>query len=115
MTSFQRALTHFGWKIENDSKINTYPSDPARNEVYPMVAKNPNNGYDIGMKLNETTGEIELYGDFYDGSISKTLGSNCEALKQEYGCCVIEDKLAYEGYVATRHVQENGIVDIYAE
>jgi hypothetical protein len=112
---FKRALDHFGWKIEENAKARTYPGDSARDTVYPMVAKNPINGYDLGIKFNEISGEIELYGDFYDGSIAKSLGAQCDHLKQEYSCCVIEDSVAYNGYTATRHTSQEGIVDIIAE
>lgn len=115
MQSFKRAVESFGWSLKDNSKINTYPSDPGRNKVYPMIMQNPG-GYDIGLLFNEQTGEIELYGDFFDGSIQKTLGSNIDKLKQEYSCAVIEDKLAYDGYTTTRSQnQETGEVEILAE
>ena len=115
LNSFRRALEHFGWKIVENAKIRTYSSDPARNTVYGMIAQNPGSGYDMGLKMNEETGELEVFCDYFDGSITKALGQNMQDLKQEYSCCVIEDKLAYDGYTAARHVDEKGVVDIYAE
>jgi hypothetical protein len=116
MNAFKRALESFGWSLKENAKIRTYQSDEARNTTYPTIMVNPQTGYDIGLKTNEQTGEIELFGDFYDGSIARTLGSNVEKLKQEYSACVIEDKLAYEGYSVERQLnQETGMLDIVAE
>ena len=115
MESFKRALAQFGWQTKENSTIRTYSSDQDRNVVYPMIAVNPNAGYDLGLKINELTGELEVMGDFYDGSIAKTLGSELNDLKKEYSCCVIEDKLAFEGYVATRTVNQDNTIDIMAE
>lgn len=115
LQSFMRALEHFGWKTQENSKIRTFGSDPARNKVYDLIAVNPNNGYDLGLVFNRQSGELEVMGDFFDGSIAKTLGNNLDNLKQEYSCCVIEDKLAFEGYVASRQINNDGTVDIIAE
>jgi hypothetical protein len=113
--ALKRALENFGWSLKENSKINTYPSDPGRNKVYPMIMQNPK-GYDIGLLFNEQTGEIELYGDFFDGSIQKSLGNNIDKLKQEYSCCVAEDQLAYMGYSTSRAVnQETGEVTVNFE
>jgi hypothetical protein len=115
LQSFLRALEHFGWTTKENSKIRTYYSDSAANKVYDMIAVNPNTGYDLGLVFNKETGELEVMGDFFDGSVAKTLGNNLDKLKQEYSCCVIEDKLAFEGYAALRQVNTDGTVDIIAE
>jgi hypothetical protein len=115
LSSFRRALEKFGWKLVEDSKIRTYYNDPSRDKVYKMIAQNPNHGYDLGIQFNAETGELEVMGDFYDGSISKTLGTNLEQLKQEYGCCVLEDEFAFNGYVSTREIEQDGTISVYGE
>ena len=117
LSSFRRALEHFGWKLKENSKARTYYSDPARDTIYDMVAVNPATGdaYDLGVKLNHETGEIEILGDFFGGSVSRTLGAELKHLKKEYSCCVIEDQLAYKGYTPIRQEQNNGEIDIIAE
>ncbi len=116
MSAFKRALEHFGWKTVENSKARTYPGDQAGHTTYPMVAVNPNSGYDIGVQFNEKTGELEAMADFYDGSIARTLGTNIDALKQEYSCCVAEDHFAYMGWSASREVnQETGEITIVGE
>ena len=115
LSSFKRAMAVFGWSTKENSKIRTYPGDPDRTTEYPLIAVNPNAGYDLGVQFNEKTGELEVLGDFYDGSISKTLGTNLDKLKQEYSCCVIEDKFAYEGVSTTRQLEQDGSISIFGE
>ena len=113
--SFKRAIEKFGWKLVENTTMNTYSSDPNRNTIYPIVAKNPNHGYDIGIKLNEQTEEIEVYGDFFGGSVASTLGNGLDNLKQEYTCCVAEDYFTFHGYAATREVMEDGKIAVVGE
>ena len=109
LNSFKRALETFGWKLDENAKMRTYGGNSSTS--YSTVAVNPNNGYDIGIQFNEKTGEMECMGDFYDGSIAKTLGNNLDKLKQEYSCCLAEDVMAYEGFTSTRSaVNEEGTV-----
>ena len=115
LDSFKRALANFGWQTKENSTARTYPGDPAQHTKYSLVAVNPENGYDLGVQLNEKTGELEVLGDFYGGSIAKTLGQNLDKLKQEYSCCVIEDRFAYEGVATTRQVEETGEISIFGE
>ena len=115
LESFKRAIEHFGWKLVENTRIRTYSSDSARNTVYPMIAQNPNHGYDLGIQFNEATGELEVYGDFFDGSVARTLGRGIDKLKQEYTCCVAEDYFAFHGYTATREVMEDGKIAVVGE
>ena len=115
LESFKRALSAFGWTTKEKSTIRTYPSDNARHTVYDLIAVNPQSGYDLGLVFNQKSGELEVMGDFYDGSIGKTLGNGLEKLKQEYSLAVIEDKFAFEGFVATREVESDGSISIYGE
>jgi hypothetical protein len=115
LEAFKRALSVFGWTTKEKSQIRTYPGDSARSTVYDLIAVNPNSGYDLGLVFNDKTGELEVMGDFYDGSISKTLGSGIDNLKQEYSLAVIEDKFAFDGYVTSREVEQDGAISIYGE
>lgn len=115
MNSFKRAMEHFGWKIAENSKIRTYASDPARDTIYPAIAVNPQQGFDLGIQFNEETGEIEVLGDFYGGSVAKTLGTNIDKLKQEYACCVAEDHFALMGWSATREVTADDKIVVNGE
>ena len=115
LSAFKHALDHFGWKIKENAKTRTYPGDEGGRTVYPMVGVNPNDGYDIGIKFNEKTGELEVMGDFFGGSISTTLGNNLDKLKQEYSCCVAEDYFSYMGWSATRQVNQDGTITLEGE
>jgi hypothetical protein len=114
-SSFKRACEHFGWKIVENSKIRTYRNDPSRNTVYPMIALNPNHGYDLGIQFNEKTGELEVLGDFFDGSVAQTLGRDLDKLKQEYAACVAEDYFTIMGWSATREITEDGKIVVNGE
>jgi hypothetical protein len=113
--AFKRAIEKFGWKLIENSKIRTYRNDPARDTIYPMIAQNPNSGFDLGLRFNEATGELEVLGDFYDGSVAQTLGRDLDKLKQEYSCQVIEDHFTMQGYVVNREVNAEGLVTVTVE
>ena len=113
-TAFKRALEHHGWTMKENSKARTYPGDPAQNTSYPFVAVNPeSNGYDVGLRIEN--GDIEVYCDFYGGSIAKTLGADLNELRKEYAYRVIEERLVNEGYSVARTVNVDGTVDVIAE
>ena len=112
------ALAQFGWTIKEKSKCRLYSSDPARNTVYDYVAVNPKNeynSYDVGIKVNKTTGELELYGDFYGGSVAATLGTNLDRLREEYAYRVMEEKYAYEGASVFRTQNQDGTQTVEVE
>ena len=79
-----------------------------------MVAINPETGYDLGLQFNEATGEIEVMGDFYDGSLARAFGENLNSLKQQYSCKVIEDYVAQHGYSVETNKLENGEIEMLA-
>ena len=111
LDSFRRALVNLGWKVVANAKARTYPSDPARDTVYPWVAVNPlPHGYDVGITISDSTREIEVNYDTFGGTVEQGLGAGLSRLKTEYNCCVIEDVMAFQGYTATRELQENGSV-----
>ena len=115
-TAFKRALAHFGWKVEENSKARTYYSDEARHTVYPFVAVNPKTGsdnYDLGIKIEGN--DIAIYGDFYGGSIQMELGAELMKLKDEYAFRVIEEKMVNEGYSVERVTNQLGEVDVFAD
>ena len=73
-----------GWTLKNDTKCNTYPSDPRRDEIHKYVAKNPHpNGYDVGIGI-DADGSAYFVCDFFDSSIEKQLGKNLKDIKQGY-------------------------------
>lgn len=105
---FKKALEKFGWTIKENSKIRTYPSDSARDTVYKQIAVNPaSSGYDIGI-TTKPDGEIELYADFYDGSIQKSLGQDLQRLRQEYSTQLTIDEMTFNGFTAEQSVGKNG-------
>ena len=111
--AFKRALEQFGWTLKENSKARTYPGDQAGNTVYPLVAVNPNSGYDLGIRIEED--QIATYGDFYGGSISQTLGQDLNELRKEYAYRVIEERLVNEGYSVSRTVNQDGTLEVTAE
>lgn len=111
LDSFLRALTNLGWRVVTSAKARTYPSDPTRDTVYPWVAVNPlPHGFDVGITVSNDTHEIEVSYDPYGGTVEQGLGLQLARLKTEYNCCVIEDVMGFQGYNATRELQEDGSV-----
>lgn len=98
-TNISSLLTQFeqrGWKIVENEKCNTYPSDPRRNEVHQYVAKNPKpGGYDVGINV-DADGNSYFVCDFFDRSIEKQLGSNLKDIKQGYALGELQKQLKYE-------------------
>lgn len=83
-----------GWKIVNNEKCNTYPSDPRRHETHEYVAKNPQvGGYDIGINL-DSEGNSYFVCDFFDSSIERQLGENLKDIKQGYAIAEIKKNLS---------------------
>jgi hypothetical protein len=111
----KRAFEHFGWKIVENSKARTYSGDPKQNDKYQFVAVNPDLGtdrvFDVGINVN-ANGEIDVYGDMWGGSISKSLGSNLDKLRQEYAYRVIEEKYTYEGASVFRTANQDGTMTV---
>lgn len=74
----------FQWRIEENTKCKTYPSDPSRNIVHKYVAVNPDPaGYDVGIDI-DSEGNAIFTCDFYGNSVEKTLGVNLKNIKQGY-------------------------------
>ena len=84
-----------GWEIVQNSKCNTYPSDPRRDEFHRYVAKNPKGGYDIGVNVDEE-GNAYFVCDFFDSSIQAQLGKNLSKVKQGYSISEIKKYLREE-------------------
>lgn len=82
----QKTLEQLGWTIKQNTKLNTYPSDPQRDKIYKYAAINPQRGgYDVGIDFNEETGEVtQLHYDPFGGSIERSLGVKFATLKKEY-------------------------------
>jgi hypothetical protein len=89
------------WKVVENQKCTTYPSDPSRNVVHQYVALNPiPRGYDVGIDIN-SDGEATFTCDFFDSSIAKQLGQNLKNVKQNYSLSELkqfmtEEDLNYE-------------------
>lgn len=113
MSCVKEAFKKLGWTIKENSKIRTYPYDPDRDKVYPFIAVNPKNGYDLGLVPNDS-GQIEVFGDFFDRSIAEQLGADICKMKQQYACAVIEDEFLFKGYTVDIEAQENGNLEVIA-
>lgn len=89
--ALKRAFENLGWSIVENSKLNTYYSDPARNKIFKLVAKNVfTNGYDVGIVTDEET--ITLECDFFKpGKITESLGNDFSELKKKYVNAVTEE------------------------
>ncbi len=115
LSMFKKALKALGWDVKENTKIRTYHSDPNRDELYKYVAVNPKaNGFDVGVKV-KPDGEMELFADFYDGSIASTLGADLTKLRQQYATEVTIDELTFNGYVCNTSTDTKGNVIIEAE
>lgn len=110
----KKAFEQFGWTIKENTKIRTYYSDPQKDKIYQYVAFNPKQGYDLGLAIKQD-GEIEVYGDFFDGSIQKSLGSDLCELKKKYSTQVIEDEFLCKGYSVNYETLANGTVEVVVE
>ena len=82
-----------GWTILQNTKCNTYPSDPRRDELHRYVAKNPQNGYDVGIDI-DAQGMAVFVCDFFDRSIERQLGRNLQKIKQGYALQEVKDFMA---------------------
>lgn len=108
----KEAFQSLGWKIDTNTKINTYPYDPARDRIFQYVARNPvQNGYDVGIDVKN--GELEVVCDFFGGTVASQLGANLNKLTQEYTYKLTEYVYLYNGAKAVNRLQNNdGTYDI---
>ena len=108
------ALESKGWSLVQKQLLRSYHQHDQR--PYSFVAVNPDQGqyaYDIGI---EVKGEkLELFGDFFGGSLMQTLGENLSELKKEYAYKTIEDEFAVQGYFVSKTVNANGTWTVEAE
>lgn len=118
LDALKKAFEHFGWAIVENKTARTYAGDPKKNEVYPMVAVNPSTNqdrlFDLGIRVAET-GEVEVFGDLWGGSIASSLGNNLDKLRGEYAYRVIEQKFTYEGASVFRTENQDGSMDVTVE
>ena len=99
LNALTKAFETYGWKIIQKAKARLYAYDPKRDDVYDYVAVNPQKegqAFDLGINVKEN-GELDVYGDFWGGSIEASLGSNLGKLRGEYAYRVMEEKFAFEG------------------
>lgn len=110
MPQLTKAFQVFGWTVVNSASARQYTG---RSETYPMVAVNPDkgtSGYDIGMRIKGEN--VELFSDFYGGSIERSLGAKLAGLKQEYAAAVVEDSYPNATVTRTRDNQGNLMLEI---
>ena len=106
-----KVFAKLGWVTQENELIRSYDRTTER---FPIVAKNPDKehrAYDIGLKIEGS--EVQLYTDFYGGSVAKTLGPDLQILKQEYAVAVIEDE--YPNASIVRNVLPNGDLEVTVE
>lgn len=106
-----KAFTNLGWTVVHEAQAREYGG---RRKSYAHVAVNPgteSTSYDIGM--TEVAGNVELYSDFYGGSIVSSLGADLRKLKQEFAACVVEDE--FQNATVTRTVGADGNLLIEVE
>jgi hypothetical protein len=94
LTNLLSQFETLGWKVVQNEKCRTYPSDPRRDEVHQYVAKNPGNGYDVGVNV-ASDGTATFVCDFFDHTIEKQLGKNLQKIKQGYALSELK-KFMYE-------------------
>lgn len=103
LQQLKKAFTNLGWNVRDNAEAREY-STTAR---YPFVAVNPATdrlAFDIGFKPNGEN--LDLFSDFYGGSIEAQLGKEMCRLKQEFAACVIEDEFPNSNI--TREQDEKG-------
>lgn len=111
LPQLEKAFKKLGWKIQQNTKARTYQGTT---NSWNTVAVNPGTAaqdYDIGIVPNK--GEVELFTDFYGGSVERTLGSKIGKLKQEFAAAVIEDE--YPNATINRTVDNKGNLIIEVE
>jgi hypothetical protein len=89
--ALKKAFENLGWSIAENSKLNTYYSDPAREKVFKLLARNTfANGYDVGIVVGDDG--IILECDFFrPGRIIESLGTEFSELKKKYVNAVTEE------------------------
>lgn len=112
----KKAFKALGWEIKENSTMRTYPNDPDKNKVWKYVAVNPKkeNVYDLGIDVSES-GKIEIFGDFFGGSVAAALGSGLSKLKQNYAVKVVEEELEPLGFMTNLTHTENGYIVMECE
>lgn len=113
LKTVKAAFESLGWKIEEKTKMHTYPYDSNRNKVYDWVARNPenqSNSYDIG--ISRVDGEIDLHCDFYGGSIARQIGRGFEKLKQRYALKKIQEDAEENDYEVVTKELDNGAIEV---
>lgn len=90
--ALKKALDKLNWSIKEKTKIRTYGSDPKRHEIFDYVAVHPSSdGYDMGVKINPTDGQISFIWDSFNGSIERSLGRGFNKLKVAYAEALIDE------------------------
>ena len=110
LPQLNKAFVVLGWTVANNTSARQYTG---RSETYPMVAVNPDkgaSGYDIGMRIKGEN--VEMFSDFYGGSIERSLGPALAKLKQEYAAAVVEDSYPNASVTRTHDTAGNLLLEI---
>ena len=115
MKTLLKQFEQAGWSILTNTKANTYPSDPRREEIHKYVAKNPKvNGYDIGINT-DAKGNAGVVCDFFDASIERQLGKNLTNIKKGYALAEVKRMLRNEDMSCKVTELESGELVVVAE
>jgi len=103
------ALKALGWHLVENAEARQYNG----RKTYRWVAINPDkstSGYDVG--ISQKGEQLELYTDFYNGSVERTLGAHLCKLKQEFAVAVVEDEFPNANIIRTNQKDGNVLLEI---
>lgn len=103
LPQLRKAFSVLGWTTADNASARQY----AGRQNYDVVAVNPDTtrlGFDIGMTRQGEN--LDMFSDFYGGSIENSLGTDCSKLKQEFAAAVIADE--FPNATIDRTVDERG-------
>lgn len=112
-----KAFNKLGWQVVTKAKTRTWGSNSDRNKIYEWVAKNPNDGYDLGI-VRDAKGNLTIEGDtsMMGQDVWNCLGTGFEKLKQEYS---LENLSAWASQFTdsafTREATVNGVTEVEIE
>lgn len=116
--ALKEAFQALTWTLKENEKIRTYPRDPNRDVVYPVVAVNPDVDchYDIGV-VRSPNGVLDLVADslMAKESFERTLGKGFLGLSQQYNIANYKQYARNHGGVAHTHKLSNGDVRMELE
>lgn len=111
-----RAFETLGWKVVNDATIRTW-SLADQKVVYKWVAKNPRDGYDLGIVQDPKTKSVSWAGDtsMMGPDVWAALGDNFCKLKQQYSVQSVLDWADAQSGSVTQSTLANGVISMEVE